>query len=120
MSRVVHLPRYLVASADVYYSEEQQRDVLLGRDQRGDVPIWRVSARGDPSSALDLCEVFLEYAMYCCTWCSPEEAHFHMNDFGHSMSSHLAHYLQANPDLLLPDDPLLHALQQVFSTIGAA
>ncbi len=119
MSPVVHLSRYLVASADMYYTEEQQRDIFLGRDRRGHVRIWAFPTEGSSSSALDLCEILLEQAMYCCTWCSRDEAHFHMDVFGDSIGRQLAHYLQANPDLLLPDDPLLRALQQVFSTIGA-
>ncbi len=50
----VHAFRYLVASADMYYAEQQQRDVLVGRDQRGHVSIWGVDPAGDPSARIDL------------------------------------------------------------------
>lgn len=116
---VVHLSRDLVASADMYYAKQQQRDVLLGRDSRGHIGIWGITADGDPSSRIELCQVFLEYALYCCTWCGPDEARFHMQDFGESLGHRLAAYLQADPALLSPDDPMLRALEQVFGTIGA-
>ncbi len=115
----VHLSSYLVASADMYYAEQQQRDVVLGRDGRGHIRIWGVSVDGDAASRIELCQVFLEYALYCCTWCGPDEARFHIQDFGESLGHGLAAYLQANPGLLSPDDPMRRALEQVFATIGA-
>ncbi len=115
----VRLFRYLVASADMYYAEQQQRDVLLGRDPRGHVRIWGMDPDGGPSSSIELCQVFLEYALYCSTWCAADEALFHMQDFGETLGRGLADYLHANPDLLARDDPLLRALQQVFDGMGA-
>ncbi len=117
-STPVHLCRYLVASGDMYYAEQQQRDVLLGTDSRGHVRIWGIDADGDPASRIDLCQVFLEYALYCCTWCGPDEALFHMQDFGESLGHRLALYLRQDPGLLVSDDPMLRALQQVFDGIG--
>ncbi len=115
----VHLFRYVVASADMYYAEEQQRDVLLGRDARGHIRIWGVTHDGDPSSRIHLAQVFLEYALYCCAWCGPDEALFHMQDLGQHLGHRLAAYLQDNPALLAADDPMLRALQQVSGTFGA-
>ncbi len=115
----VHLFRYMVASGDMYYTEEQQRDVLLGRDRRGHIRIWGVTSDGDPSDRVDLSQVFLEYALYCCAWCGPDEARFHMQDLGEQVGHRLAAYLQENPALLAIDDPMLCALEQILGTIGA-
>jgi len=115
----LHLFRYVVASADMYYAEEQEREVLLGRDERGHIRIWAVTPDGGASARICLCQVFLEYALYCCTWCGPAEALFHMQDFGERLGHRLAAYMQDNPALLAPDDPMLHALEQVFGTLGA-
>lgn len=114
-----HVFHYVVASADMYYSEEQQRDVLLGTDRRGRVRIWGAASEGDVSGRIELCQVFLEYAMYCCTWCGRDEALVHMQDFGEGLGHVLADYLKANPDLVSTEDPMLQALQQVVAAIGA-
>ncbi len=115
----VHLFRYMVASGDMYYTEEQERDVMLGRDARGHIRIWGVTSDGDSSSGIHLSQVFLEYALYCCAWCGPDEALFHMQDLGERLGHRLATYLRDNPPLLAADDPMLCALEQVFDTIGA-
>ncbi len=115
----VHLFRYMVASGDMYYTEEQQRDVMLGRDHRGHIRIWGATSDGDPFDRVDLCRIFLEYALYCCTWCDSDEALFHMQDLGAQLGHRLAAYLRDNPGLLAADDPMLRALEQIFGTIGA-
>ncbi len=115
----LRLFQYVVASADMYYAEEEQRDVFLGKDDAGHIRIWGQTANGGPSTRIGLCRVFLEYGLYCSSWCSSAEALYHMQDFGERLGHRLAKYLQDNPALLAPDDPTVRALEQVFGAIGA-
>ena len=113
------LLRYTVASGDMFYAEQEQRDVLLGRDDHGHIRIWGATANGNPAARIGLCRVFLEYALYLSSWCSPAEANFHMQDLGERLGHGLARYLQNNPALLAPSDPTVRALEQIFEAVGA-
>ena len=115
----VNLFQYTVASSDMYFAELEQRNVLLGKDNAGHIRIWGETANGGPSSKIGLCRVFLEYGLYCSSWCSTPEALYHMQSFGERLGHRLAGYMQNNPDLLTEDDPTLRALEQIFGTIGA-
>jgi hypothetical protein len=118
-SSAVQLLQYSVASGDMYYAELEQRDVLLGKDNAGHIRIWGETANGNPSLKVGLCRVFLEYALYCSSWCSAAEANYHMQGFGERLGHRLATYLQNNPDLVGPNDPTVRALEQIFGAIGA-
>jgi hypothetical protein len=115
----IHVFRYALASADMYYSEVEQRDVFLGRDGQGKFGIWGETARAGPSTKVDLCEVFLEYAMYCCSWCNMAERQYLMQDFGERLGHTLARYLKQNPALLESTNPAIRGLEIVFETAGA-
>ena len=115
----IQLFRYTVASADMFYAEEEQRDILLGKDDYGHIRIWGATTNGAPPTRIGLCRVFLEYALYLSSWCAPAEADFHMQDFGERLGHGLARYLQDNPVLLEPNDPTVRALEQIFQSIGA-
>lgn len=116
----IQLLQYSVASGDMYYAELERRDVMLGKDNAGHIRIWGETANGNPSAKIGLCRVFLEYGMYCASWCGAAEARYHMQNFGERLGRQLATYLQNNPDLLAHDDPTLRALEQIFGAIGAA
>lgn len=111
--------RYMIASADMYYSELEQRDVFLGNDEYGNIRIWGEIADGGPSTKIDLCEIFLEYGLYCCSWCNAAEAFYHMQDFGERLGYSLAKYIIENPALLAPENSAVHALEYIFDTMGA-
>ena len=115
----VHLFRYKVASADMYYSEVEERDVFIGKNENGKFSIWGETADGRPSSRINLCEIFLEYGLYCCSWCSMDESLYHMQNFGERLGHTIAQYLIENPLLLMGENPAVCALEQVFETIGA-
>ncbi len=115
----VKLCQYSVASGDMYFAELEQRDVMLGRDNAGHIRIWGQTKNGSPSARVGLCRVFLEYGMYCSSWCGPTEACYHMENFGESLGQSLAVYMKANPELVSRDDPTIRALEQIFTAIGA-
>ncbi len=114
----VKLCRYSVASSDMFYAELEQRDVMLGKDNAGHIRIWGQTS-SSTSARVGLCRVFLEYALYCSSWCNASEARYHMENFGERLGRGLAAYMQHNPDLVSRDDPTIRALEQIFSAIGA-
>ena len=115
----VHLFRYTLASADMYYSEVEERDVFIGNDEQGNFGIWGETVDGDPSTKINLCEIFLEYGLYCCSWCGMAERLYHMQSFGEQLGHAVAQYLRENPSLLVGENPAICALEHVFETIGA-
>ncbi len=118
-SSTAHLFRYVLASADMYYAELEQRDVFIGADANGHVRIWAETVNGGQSTKIELCRVFLEYAMYCASSFGPAEAQYQMQGFGERLGHQLAAYLRRNPGLLTSQNPALGALECVFGTIGA-
>lgn len=116
----LRLFQYVVASADMYYAEQEQRDVFLGRDDYGHIRIWGQTANGGPSTRIGLCRVFLEYGLYCSSWCSRAEAQYHMRNFGERLGHALARYLLDKPALLASDDPTVRALEYVFDGLDAS
>ncbi len=111
--------RYAIASADMYYAELEQRDVFLGNDKYGNLAIWGEIADRGPSTKIELCEIFLEYGLYCCSWCNMGEALYHMQDFGERIGRSLANYLVDNPSLLVPENSAIYALEHIFESMGA-
>ena len=114
----VRLCQYSVSSADMFYAELEQRDVLVGKDAAGHVRIWGQNSSGSPAH-IGLCRIFLEYALYCSSWCNAAEARYHMENFGERLGDGLAAYMRSNPDLVARDDPTIRALEQIFGAIGA-
>jgi hypothetical protein len=118
-SLVAHLFRYSIASADMYYTEFGMRDVFMNSDDQGNFCIWGEIAGGDTPTTIELCEVFLEYAMCCCAWCSLQEALSYMQDFGQRMGQAVGTFLHENTCLFQSGDPTDRALEYLFQTINA-
>lgn len=117
--RVAHLFRYPIASADMYYTEFGVREVLMSSDDQGNFHIWGEMAGGDAPTTIELCEIFLEYAMYCRTWCSLDETLFFMQEFGQRIGQAIGTFLRENSYLLQSGNPVDHALEYLFQTINA-
>ena len=111
--------RYPIASADMYYCEVNQRDVYVSDDPEDGLRIWGEIPGGGPVTAIDLCQIFLEYAMYCQTWRDQSQAHRQMTDFGESLGEALAKYLKANAPVDLVTNPGACALECVLESMGA-
>jgi hypothetical protein len=115
----VRLCQYVIASADMYFCEAEQRDVFLGNDKYGHLTLWgEISGRG-PSTNIDLCEIFLEYSLYCCSRRGAAEALDYMRGFGEQIGRSLAKYLIENPSLLAPENPAVLALEHAIEMMGA-
>lgn len=115
----VHLFRYSVASADMYFSEMEQRDVLIGKADDGQVRIWGQMVEGGPSTKVELCRVFLEHALYCSCCYGEAEAVYQMQTFGQRLGRQLAEYLKVNPALVTSKNAALGALECLFGTLHA-
>jgi hypothetical protein len=103
----------------MYYAEFEQRDVFVGKDDHGHIRIWGQTTNGGPSTRIGLCRIFLEYGLYCSSWCHTAEAHYHMKNFGERLGHGLAKYLKNHPALLVSNDPTVRALEYVFEGLDA-
>jgi hypothetical protein len=115
----MHLCRYTIASADMYYSELGLRDVTLRIDELGNFQIVGETSEGDLSTTVGLCEIFLEYAMYCCTWWELDEAFHQMQDFAAHIGHSVGQFLKRNTHLAQFHNPCDCALEHLFQAINA-
>lgn len=96
-SHVTHLLRYPIASADMYYSVVNERDVCVSDEPIYGFHIWGEIPGLGERTAVDLCEVFLEYAMGCIG--AEREAARRVqliDDFGRRLGENLAKYIRSN------------------------
>ena len=116
---LTHLLSYVIASADMYYAEMEQRDVFLRCDEQGSFHIGGKMADGEPSTEIDIFEIFLEYALYCRSWAGGEEALYNMQDFGERFGRSLAKQLVNDALPLKPRHSVSHVLRYIFETVDA-
>jgi len=103
--RVSRLYRYSIASFDMYYTELEQRDVFVRDDPLKGFQIWGQIAGAGAHTSVDLCQMFLEYAMYCHSWCNPSEAIYNMRAFGEQLGVSLAKFIHETPPADMNQNP---------------
>ncbi len=113
------LYRYPIASADMYYSEVEQRDVCVCDDPVDGLRIWGEIPDVGAVTAVNLCQVFLEYAMTCQTWRDPAQAYHSMQLFGERLGEALAKYLKDNAPLEIVANLGACALECVLESMNA-
>lgn len=111
------LYRYAIASSDMYYTELAQRDVYVEDDPVKGFRIWGEVGSLGPDSAIDLCQMFLEQALYYRSWCRMDEARYHMRDFGERLGLALARFLQQHPPADVINNPGACALLYVWESM---
>lgn len=89
--------RYTIASSDMYFSELEQRDVYVQDHPENGFQIWAEIPGGGAATAVHLCQVFLEYAMYCQVWGNLDEAIYNMQEFGNLLGFSIAKFMQKHP-----------------------
>ncbi len=109
--------RYPIASSDMYYSEVGQRDVYALDDLLHGFQIWGELAGAGPETSINLCEIFLEYAMFCQTGYPEEKAYGLMESFGSGMGQAVAMYMQDNIFLNGFPNPGVCAMECVLETM---
>ena len=118
-SPVKHIGRYVIASADMYYSEEEKRDIFVYDDLVHGLKIWGETPDSGTASPINLCQIFLEYGLFCQTLHTGEESYTEMRTFGEDFGAKLAEYIQNT--VLLRDtlDPGACALESILEAIHA-
>jgi hypothetical protein len=103
----------------MYYSESGLRDVVLRTDDAGNFHIQGKAVGGSTSTTIELCEIFLEYAMYCCSWCDREGALSQMQGFAQRIGRAIGEFLRENSHLLESEISTDRALEYLFQTMNA-
>ncbi len=116
-ARATLICRYPIASADMYYSEIGQRDVYALDDLLHGFQIWGELTGAGEETAINLCEIFLEYAMVCQTGYPEDEAYGLMESFGSGLGQAVAMYMLDNTFLNGFPNPGVCALECILETL---
>ena len=116
---VRRIGKYTIASADMYYTEMGQRDICVCDDPEKGLRIWGETPVGGTAIAVDLCQIFLEYALFCQTLRDAEQSYNEMRSFGERLGVMLAEYLKETPLLKTATDPGICAFESVLEAIHA-
>jgi formate transporter len=111
--------RYPIASGDMYYSEVEQRDIYVVDEPEKGIRIWGEIPMGGPVTAVELCQVFLEYALSCASSQDAEQAYHAMGAFGMGLGERLAEYIKSTPLIKDTTDPGACALECLLESIHA-
>ena len=103
--KVKRIGRYSIASADMYMSEMGQREVCVYDDPEQGLRVWGELPAGSGTGVVDLCQIFLEYALYCQTARREDQAYNEMREFADHLGSMLAEYLRGSSLLSDAADP---------------
>ncbi len=109
--------RYPIASADMYYSEIGQRDVYALDDLVQGFQIWGELTGAGEDTAINLCEIFLEYAMVCQTGYPEDQAYGLMESFGSGLGQAVAMYMLDHTFLNGFPNPGVCALECILETL---
>jgi formate transporter len=94
----VLLYSFTIASADMFYSEINQREIYVRDDPETGFHIWGELPGGGGVADADLGEILLEYAMTCAAQGSLPQAYRQMDTFGKSLGERLAiRIIQSTP-----------------------
>lgn len=116
-SKATLICRYPIASSDMYYNEAGQRDVFVKDDLIHGFQIWGELSGAGPETAISLCEIFLEYAMFCQTGFEEGQAYAFMESFGSGLGQAVALYMEDNIFLNGFPNPGICALECVLETL---
>jgi len=119
LSSVKHICTYVIASADMYYSEEGQRDIFAHDDLVHGLRIWGETPNGGTATPINLCQIFLEYGLFCQALHTREESYQEMRIFGEDFAVKLAEYIKSAVILRDTLDPGACALESILEAIQA-
>jgi hypothetical protein len=109
--------RYPIASTDMYYNEVGQRDVYACDDLLHGFQIWGELTGAGEQTVISLCEIFLEYAMFCQTGFEENHSYALMESFGSGLGQAVAMYMLDNIFLDAFPNPGVCALECVLETL---
>ena len=111
--------KYRIASADMFYSEEGERDICVYDDPEQGLRIWAETPMGGPATSIDLCQVFLEYGLLCQSRRDADQSHRDMKSFAENLGIKLANYIKSTSVYDSAADPGACALESVLEAIHA-
>jgi formate transporter len=113
------ISQYNIASADMYYSEMGQREIYVYDDPGEGLRIWGEMPMEGTATSIDLCQILLEYALFCRTAREAEQSYEDMNSFCGRLGKSLADYLKETIPFKSASDPGACALESVLDAIHA-
>ena len=118
-AHITHLLSYPIASADMYYSVVNERDVYISDDPVYGFHIWGEIPGLGAKSAVDLCDMFFEYAMTCAALRDDSRSSRSMEVFANQLGERLAKYIKARIPMKTNQNPGMCALECVMEAIHA-
>lgn len=100
MNTTIHQPRlvrlfcYPIASADMFYSVENEREVYITEDPVYGFRVWGEIIGVGEKSSVGLCDIFFEYAMTCMALHNQPLAKRYMESFGKRLGKLMARYIK--------------------------
>lgn len=85
---------YVIASADLYYSEANQRNIYVQTEDGACFRVWTEITELGEISAANLCEVFLEYSLNCQALGDLAAKQDCMQEFAEILGQRLAHFIK--------------------------
>ena len=113
------LGNYTISSGDLYYSECGQREIFISDDPGNGFQIWGEVPGFGSVSSINLCEIFLEYSMFCQSSREREQAYAEMKTFGENLGHMLAQHLKKKTGITSSRDPGACALECIFESVHA-
>src|SRR5512138_652971 len=110
---------YRLASADMFYSEAGERDLYVYDDPEQGLRIWGETPMGGPATSIDLCQVFLEYGLFCQSRRDPDQCYKDMKSFAENLGIRLADYIKNTSFYTSATDPGACALESILEAIHA-
>jgi hypothetical protein len=101
----------------MYYNEVGQRDVYAFDDLVHGFQIWGEMTGAGEQTSISLCEIFLEYAMFCQTGFDESQSYALMESFGSGLGQAVAMYMLDNIFLNGFPNPGVCALECVLETL---
>jgi hypothetical protein len=109
----------VIASADMYYTEEGQRDIFAYDNLVHGLRIWGETLGGGTPTRINLCQIFLEYGLCCQTLPTREQSYQEMRAFGEDFGAKLAEYIKNSALVRDTVDPGACALESILEAIQA-
>jgi heterodisulfide reductase subunit C len=116
---ITELFSYPVASGDMYYSVVNERAVCVSDDPAQGFQVWGEIPGGGIDTGVDLCQVFIEYAMTCATGYDQTQAFRHMESFGSRLGEALSSHIKNSTSLEMSKNLSASALEIVLKAMNA-
>jgi hypothetical protein len=116
---IVRLFCYPIASADMYYSVENEREVYISDDPVYGFRVWGEIIGVGEKSSVGLCEIFFEYAMSCMALHNLPLAQRYMESFGKRLGKLMARYIKSCPPMQARQNLGMFALDCVMQAMEA-